>query len=134
MKPNDVMTILRPWPAGVADGALAPSDLPPPADWPEVCIVTSCAGVGGLVVEALVERGIDGLVAAATGNGTLHSQLEAALVSAQAGGVRVVRATRCAEGGITGTAADALPDAGTLSPVKARVALLLELLRERAGG
>jgi L-asparaginase len=36
-------------------------------------------------------------------------------------------------GGVVGTSADALPSAGPLTPVQARVELLLELLAEGGG-
>jgi L-asparaginase len=74
-----------------------------------------------------------GLVVAATGNGTVHRELEAALRQAQLRGVRVLLATRCAEGGLkAGASVDAADGAGyattDLSPVKARLSLMLELL------
>jgi L-asparaginase len=95
-------------------------------------IVMNHAGAGRGVVDALVASGVQGLVVAGTGNGSVHHELEAALVAAQAQGVRVVRATRCAEGTVQATPHDVLPGAGTLSPVKARIALLLELLTKPA--
>ncbi len=100
------------------------------ADWPRVEIVMNYAGASGLVVDALVAQGVQGLVVASTGNGTLHHDLEAALVQAQAGGVRVVRATRCVNGRVLPKPGDLLPDSNGLSPVKARVGLVLELLTE----
>ncbi|MDP3828256.1 MAG: asparaginase, partial [Polaromonas sp.] len=72
--------------------------------------------------------GVQGLVVAATGNGTLHHELEAALLEAQAAGVRVVRATRCLEGRVLQRAGDAIADSQGLSPVKARVDLMLQLM------
>ena len=98
------------------------------ADWPRVEIVMNYAGASGLVVDALVAQGVQGLVVAGTGNGTLHHDLEAALLQAQAGGVRVLRATRCVNGRVLPKPGDLLPDSQGLSPVKARVALVLELL------
>lgn len=98
------------------------------ARWPRVEIVMSHAGAGGALVEALVAQGVDGLVVAATGNGTVHADLEAALVAARSRGVKVVRASRCAQGRVQATPHDRLPHAGALSPVKARIALMLELL------
>jgi len=95
--------------------------------WPRVEIVMSHAGASGRVVDALMAQGIDGLVVAATGNGTLHHELEAALAKAQASGVKILRATRCAQGRIIERPDDALAGAGALSPVKARIALMLEL-------
>lgn len=97
-------------------------------NWPRVEIVMNYAGAGAVVVQALVASGVQGLVVAGTGNGTLHHELEAALLQAQAAGVRVVRATRCLEGRVLPRAGDAIPDSQGLSPVKARVDLLLELI------
>ena len=92
------------------------------------------AGASGAVVDALVRDGVEGLVAAGTGNGTLHADLEAALIRAQAAGVRVVRATRCALGRVVSHSGDRIADSNGLSPVKARVTLMLELLGARAAG
>ena len=91
-------------------------------------IVLNYAGASGLLVEALVAQGVQGVVVAGTGNGTLHTDLQAALLRAMAKGVRVVRSTRCVFGRVLGTGADVIPDAQGLSPVKARIALMLELL------
>jgi L-asparaginase len=97
------------------------------SQWPRVEIVMSHAGASGRLVDALVAQGIAGLVVAATGNGTLHHEMEAALIEAQAGGVKILRATRCAQGRVIERPDDALAGAGTLSPVKARIALMLDL-------
>lgn len=88
------------------------------------------AGASGAVVQALVAQGIDGIVVAGTGNGTLGSELQDALLRAQAQGIKVVRATRCANGRVLPHAGDVLPHSHGLSPVKARVAMLLDLLQE----
>jgi len=63
-----------------------------------------------------------------TGNGTLHSALEAVARRAQAQGVKVLRASRCQGGGVVGAPEGALPSAGALGPAKARVELMLSLL------
>jgi L-asparaginase len=97
-----------------------------PDAWPRVEIVISHAGATGALVDAMVAQGVHGIVVAGTGNGTLHHALEAALLRAQGAGVRVLRGTRCAAGPALGVTA--LPSAGTLSPVQARVELLLQLL------
>jgi L-asparaginase len=102
-----------------------------PAAWPAVEIVASQAGARGEVVDALVAAGAAGLVVAGTGNGTLHEALLPALARAQARGLPVWRATRCPEGVIVGAPAGALPSAGPLSPVKARIELMLQLLAGR---
>ena len=97
--------------------------------WPRVEIVVSHAGATGALVDALVRDGVQGLVVACTGNGTIHYALEAALLRAQDVGVRVVRSTRCPEGQVLPKPGDTLPDSRGLSPVKARISLMLDLLQ-----
>ncbi|MDD2923886.1 asparaginase [Rhodoferax sp.] len=101
--------------------------------WPRVEIVMSYAGCTGEVVDALLRPGADGtlvrgLVVAATGNGTIHQALEAALRRAEQAGVRVVRATRCANGRVLPAVHSEFAHSQGLSPVKARIALMLELI------
>jgi L-asparaginase len=100
----------------------------PALEWPRVEIIMNYAGADGAVVHALVGCGVQGLVVAATGNGTLHHALESALLDAQAAGVKVVRATRCLNGRVLPRPDDRLPDSNGLSPVKARVELMLQLM------
>jgi L-asparaginase len=105
------------------------------SELPRVEIVMSHAGATGDVVDALLmqsaansARPLLGIVVAATGNGTIHQLLEVALLRAQAAGVTVVRATRCPMGRVLPTAQSVFPDSDGLSPVKARIALMLALL------
>jgi L-asparaginase len=120
------LRVQRPWPQGEPLRALA--TLAAPEAWPRVEIVMNYAGAGAALVESLVRDGVAGIVVAGTGNGTLHHALEAALVEARRAGVAVRRSSRCAEGRVIGIASAPLP-ASELSPVKARIALLLELMR-----
>ena len=121
-----VLRCFRAWPAGEAMGVeRLPAD---PQDWPLVEIVTSHAGARAATVQALCGAGARGLVVAATGNGTVHRDLEAALLEAQARGVRVLRSTRTRAGSVIGVPRDALHVAGDLTPEKARVELMLSLL------
>ena len=122
------LRLLRDWPAADENAAGALKKFSDADRWPRVEIVMSYAGAGGAIVDALVAQGVDGLVVAATGNGTLHHELQAALRQAQAHGVKVVRSTRCAQGRVLARPDDTLPDSRGLSPVKARIALMLELL------
>lgn len=109
-------------------------DAPFTADvqWPPVEIVTSYAGVSRIAVDALVSAGVRGLVVAGTGNGSIHATLQQALAEAAARGIAVVRASRVGSGHVMHNGAakdDALGfvSAGTLSPYKARVLLMLAL-------
>ncbi len=95
--------------------------------WPRVEIVLNHANADGRLVRLLQQDGVAGLVVAGTGNGTLSLALEQALLDAQAAGVKVLRSTRC-DGGPVAENGRGLPAAGALSPVKARVELLLQLL------
>jgi L-asparaginase len=113
------------WPAGEALGLARIAALP--GAWPRVDIVMNHAGADGRIVRALLGVGVDGIVAAGTGNGTLAAALESALREAEARGVRVLRSTRCDAGPVMDLPG-LLPSAGALSPVKARVELLLALL------
>jgi L-asparaginase len=79
-------------------------------------------------VQAWVTAGVRGLVVAATGSGTVHAELEAALDAAAQAGVLVRRASRVARGGAIDRAGDHYPAAGTLTPAQARVELLLQLV------
>jgi L-asparaginase len=101
---------------------------------PLVELLTSHADADGDMVRALLvrptERPLRGLVVAGTGNGSVNQPLEDALVEAQAGGVRVVRTTRCARGTVLERPGHALPEISGLSPVKARLALALALLAD----
>ena len=120
------LRLVRNWP--VAQEQRAHIAIEKVAKWPRVEIIMSYAGASGAMVQALLDQGIDGLVVAATGNGTIHQELQQALLKAQAAGVRVVRSTRCVNGRVMPLPGDAIADSNGLSPVKARVALMLELL------
>ena len=130
------LRVLRNWPLGQQVRALPAIELiavmaEAIADdaWPKVEVVMNYAGASGAVVDALCLAGVHGLVVAATGNGTLHHHLEAALLKAQSQGVKVVRATRCVNGRVLPKPGDALADSQGLSPVKARVELMLRLMQ-----
>ena len=116
-------------------------DLTAATVWPRVEIVMSHAGASGLLVDALLAspspsavKGsqaspLRGIVVAGTGNGSVHQVLEAALVRAQAAGVRVWRSTRCAYGAVQAVPGSRLPEVTALAPAKARIALMLALLQ-----
>jgi len=128
------LRVLRNWPLAPSDKAyIAIKNIANDNRWPRVEIVMNYVGGSAAVVNALLRPapGVDplrGLVVAATGNGTMHEDLEAALRRAQVQGVQVVRATRCASGRVVSGAHAEFEDANGLSPVKARVALMLALM------
>ncbi|MET3916598.1 L-asparaginase [Variovorax sp. OAS795] len=136
-----VVRRLRDWPrsTGNAHSKMLAANVGAALRWARVEIVTSHAGASGAVIDMLLQERaagvaepMHGLVIAATGNGTVHHALEAAALRAQDAGVAVLRATRCTSGRILPRADDRLRDAGALTPVKARIALMLELSEEPA--
>ena len=133
----------RPWPQlPTADEGLL-DKLLNNTPWPRVEWVTSHGGQDGFVVRALLaasqaalQQGhgageLKGLVVAGTGNGTLHQDLEAALLEAQAMGVKVRRTTRVARGAVI-DAGNSLIQVSALPPAKARLQLMLDLITETA--
>lgn len=131
--------LVKNWPLAPAEYAqTAMKKIADVRHWPCVEIVMNYAGASGALVDALLSqdgapRGpvspvVRGLIVAATGNGTVHQDLEAALIRAQTAGMKVVLATRCINGRLLPTPNAAFPDSQGLSPVKARVALMLALL------
>ncbi len=121
---------VRAWPSGEALRLdVLPADA---AGWPFVAIVTSVAAADARSVNALVDAGCAGIVVAATGNGAIHHALEAALREAMRKGVAVLRSTRCLDGTIIDPGVDAFDSAGDLTPVKARIALMLRLMGRSA--
>ncbi len=124
------LRLVRNWP--VSQSGIAGAAIEKIAAWPRVEIVMNYTGANALMVQALVAQGVRGLVVAGTGNGTIHEDLQAGLLSAQAAGVRVVRATRCPDGCIVSVMNSAIADSQGLSPVKARIAMMLDLVAEDA--
>lgn len=134
-----VVRLVRNWPSATASYAPAAVDrIVNLAVWPWVEIVMNYTGARGAIVKALMnqpqngsasgdEPVLKGLVVAATGNGTVHQDLEKALLEAKNSGVAVVRATRCPMGRVISPPDARFPDSGGLSPVKARIALMLTL-------
>lgn len=128
------LRFIRNWPlAHINKEHIAIENIVKSNSWPRVEIVMSYAGGSGALVDALLlpmpgVAPLRGLVVAATGNGTLHEDIEAALRRAQAQGVKVVRATRCFSGRVLPAAHAELEHSNGLSPVKARIALMLALM------
>ena len=111
-----------PWPRSAPLGLACIARAP--ERWPRVAWLTSHAGFDAALVDGLRAAGFDGLVIAGTGNGTLHADLQAALLRARDAGLEVRVTTRCASGRVVGGAPDQ-----PVGPAQARVALLLELLQ-----
>jgi L-asparaginase len=107
--------------------------------WPRVEIVLNHAGADGRGVMAWLTSSaaspdtsaVRGIVLAGTGQGTCSERLDLALQQAKAQGVLVWRSTRATWGlvkAVSGEAYTGVP----WSPVKARVAMMLEVLTGRA--
>lgn len=124
-----VLREFRAWPQGEALGL--PAIAAEPDRWPWVAVVHNHAGADGREVRALRAAGVQGLVVAGTGNGTLAAGLQQALEDAVAAGLPVRRCSRCAAGPVLDAAGSepALPSGGERSPWQARIDLMLDLLR-----
>ncbi|MGC6482345.1 MAG: asparaginase [Synechococcus sp.] len=123
--------------AGVHWQPMAPAPLVPfaavplPSSWPQVAIVHGCVDPPAALIPALLQAGVQGLVFTGTGAGQL-SAVERKALAAWAGPLPLMlRANRCGSGPVhpcTDHGALGLLPAGTLSPQKARVLLLLALI------
>ncbi|MDP2417884.1 MAG: asparaginase [Hydrogenophaga sp.] len=132
--------LFRPWPLALAAGYVDASihaRVQASLALPRVVMLTSHADMDGLMVEALLAQSdsgaaqpLRGIVVAGTGNGTLHKDLEAALLKAQAQGIRVVLTSRCIRGRVLTHLGQRLSEVSGLSPVKSRIALALALLAD----
>ena len=99
---------------------------------PRVDIAYAYAGADGLVVNALVEGGAAGIVAAGLGGGGSSPEFMAALRAAQRRGVPVVIATQTGNGRVMRSrrfVEDGYIAADNLAPKKARILLMLALTR-----
>ena len=123
------LRLAHPWDATGGGASFRASVRKDGIAWPWVEIVLSHAGASEAQVDALVQAGVRGLVVAGTGNGSLHHRLEAALRRAQQAGVQVRVGSRCPFGQVVGMPPHGLPLTGGLSPVKARISLMLELVQ-----
>ncbi len=135
--------LFRPWPGagdavaggdGVVNGSTVERFLKA-TSLPRVEVILSHAAADGLMVRCLLGHNlvpsqvpVQGIIVAGTGNGTVHRSLESALDEAMVAGVRVVRSTRCARGRVSADKTG-IPDSDGLSPLKARLALMLDLLQ-----
>ena len=99
---------------------------------PRVDIAYAYAGADGLVVNALVEGGAAGIVAAGLGGGGSSPEFMTALRAAQRRGVPVVIATQTGNGRVMRSrrfVEDGYIAADNLAPKKARILLMLALTR-----
>lgn len=98
---------------------------------PRVDIIYTHCDDDGVLIEAAVKAGAQGLVYAGSGMGSIHAGAEQALMRAAAHGIAVVRSTRVSEGRVL--AANPKWDeagficGGNLNPQKARILLQLAL-------
>ena len=97
---------------------------------PRVDIAPAYAGADGLVIKALADAGVDGLVAAGLGSGSSPPPYMAALKEVSDAGLPVVIATQTGSGRVMHTrrfTEDGYIVADNLTPKKARILLMLAL-------
>ena len=105
--------------------------LPEASRWPWVEVLMNHVQSDPKVVDLLVNAGVHGLVVAGTGNGSVSTTLKAALKRAESSGVQVRLSSRCNQGPVIVTDSHAFPVLAGLSPVKTRVALVLDILSKQ---
>ena len=116
----------NPWNAGMTIQALAL-----PTEWPWVEIITNHVHATAKHVEVLLDAGVDGLVVAGTGNGSISQVTKEALLKAQTRGVEICLASRCNQGPVAQTPNHVFQIAKELNHAKARVALILNILSKK---
>ncbi|NBO42896.1 MAG: asparaginase, partial [Betaproteobacteria bacterium] len=97
---------------------------------PRVEIVMNHVNASPLHIDALVQAGVKGLVVAGTGNGSIHTKMKESLFRAQQSHVEIRVSTRCNQGSVIPNECHEFETAGGLSPVKTRVALLLDIMSQ----
>lgn len=118
------------WPIAVCK--LDPLTLPEDSAWPRVEVISNQVQADGWLPRVLLAAGgLDGLVVAGTGNGSLSQPLKQALMDCQSAGVEIRRVTRCQGGPLLNLPHESFPAESGLSAAKARVKLILELLAKR---
>ena len=101
---------------------------------PRVDIAYAYAGADGLLVRALVDAGVAGIVAGGLGSGGSPSKMMAALKAAAQSGVPVVIATQTGNGRVVRTRRydeDGYIVADNLSPKKTRILLMMALTKTK---
>ena len=127
---NDRVEWLESFNSPKTTAKLRVSQLPPAAKWPWVEIVMNHVNASALHIEALVQAGVKGLVVAGTGNGSMSTKLKQSLELAQKAGVQIRLSTRCNQGSVIPTESHIFDATSGLSPVKTRVALMLDMMSQ----
>jgi len=97
------------------------------SDLAKVEIMYSYTEADGLPITALTEAGVDGIVTAGTGAGSISASQQEARKAAIEKGVLFVSATRAGSGAVYDTGAPGIIGAADLLPQKARILLQLGL-------
>ena len=104
------------------------------SELPRVDILYVGAGMSADLLEYAVRSGAQGVILALPGNGSLPEPWCEPVSQAVSAGVRIVRASRCANGSVSPHDTDqqcGSSAAGPLSPAAARISLMLDLLDQR---
>jgi len=119
------------WPAAPGAPLVPFAALTLSSSWPQVAILHGCVQPPAALIPALLQAGVQGLVFTGTGAGQLSAVERTALDQWDGPLPLMLRANRCGSGPVHRCADHArlgLLPAGTLSPQKARVLLLLALM------
>jgi L-asparaginase len=128
---NDKVQWLANFPNPLPNLRMDVSHLPMAAQWPWVEIVMNHVNANHQHVDALVNAGVQGLVIAGTGNGSVSSKMKESLVRAQIAKIQIRLSSRCNQGAVIPTSSHVFEARSALSPAKTRVAMLLDIISER---
>ncbi len=118
-------------PSAAAERPVPFAGLALPAQWPQVAILQGCVDPPAALIPALLQAGVEGLVFTGTGAGQLSAVERTALAQWSGSLPLMLRANRCGSGPVHHCDEHGqlgLMPAGSLSPQKARVLLLLALI------
>ncbi|MDD4057689.1 MAG: asparaginase [Bacteroidales bacterium] len=99
---------------------------------PQVEIAYSYAFSSGLLIKALINSGVEGIVIAGVGHGNYNREYAAEMERGYGKGIRFVRSARVFRGGVDKAAEEYEPKhpvSGIKSPQKARILLMLALTK-----
>jgi L-asparaginase len=127
---NDVIHFSQDWQLPEPTNAIDIDSLPSSPTWPWVEIVMNHVQTNPKHIDVLCASGVQGIVVAGTGNGSISQSMQSALLSAEASGVEVRISSRCSQGAVVQTEMHQFEVSRGLNPAKARVALILVLMAQ----
>ncbi len=125
---DQVQWALERLPAPSMKAPIGANALPDSSEWPWVEILLNHVQFNHKHLNALLNAGVQGIVVAGTGNGSVNTKFQEQLADAVKAGVKVRLSTRCTQGFVIATNTHNFEVQENMNPVKTRVALMLDLM------